>query len=158
MRHLIRKSAKLTLLIVFSVTACTADRAIDDINMGLSKTSVFDDPTPMVSQYSMIEPGEQDRMPRAYSTLPPQIGHTVDEYLPITMEENACIDCHDRRKQLLRKGWEWKVGRKLPMPDDHYGTFKQKGGSEDIAGSRYNCMQCHVPLSDAKPLVLNTFK
>ena len=158
MKHLLYKIGGCVLLLFLSTAAFSSDKVIDDINMGLSKTSVFDDPTPMTSKYSMIKPGEIDRLPKAYTTLPPQIGHTVDEYLPITMEKNDCADCHDRRKYLGRKGWEWKVGRKLPMPDDHYGTFKKKGGSEDVSGSRYNCMQCHVPLSNAKPLVENTFK
>jgi len=29
---------------------------------------------------------------------------------------------------------------------------------EDIAPQRYNCVQCHVPQANAKPLVANTFK
>ena len=29
---------------------------------------------------------------------------------------------------------------------------------EDIAPQRYNCVQCHVPQANAKPLVENTFK
>ena len=127
---------------------------IDDINMGLSKMSVFDTPTPPVAKFGNIEPGELDRLPIAYSTLPPQIGHAIDEYMPITLEENECIDCHDRRKLLKR---EWRIGKKLPMPDNHYGSFNKQGGVEDVAGARYNCTQCHVVLSDAPPLVENLF-
>lgn len=132
----------------------TESAVLDDINMGLSKESVFDIPTPPVANFATTEPGELDRLPLAYSTLPPQIGHAIDEYMPITMEENECIDCHDRRKLLKR---EWKIGKKLPMPDTHYGSFAKQGGSEDVAGSRYNCTQCHVVLSDAQPLVENLF-
>lgn len=135
-----------------------ADSAIDQLNMGLSQGGVFDAPTPTVSKFNNIEPGELDRMPKAYSTLPPQVGHTLTEYLPITLEDNECLDCHDRRKYLNRKGWSWKVGRKLPMPDDHYGTFNKQGGAEDVAGARYNCTQCHVAQTNAQPLVENTFK
>ncbi|MDJ0882216.1 MAG: nitrate reductase cytochrome c-type subunit [Gammaproteobacteria bacterium] len=132
-----------------------AGNAIEDLNMGLSKASVFDTPTPEVAEYSKSEAGKNERLPIAYSTLPPQIGHTVEEYLPITREENECADCHDRRKLLKR---EWRVGKKLPMPDNHYGSFNKQGGVEEIAGARYNCTQCHVPLSNAQPLVENTFK
>lgn len=127
---------------------------LDDINMGLSKESVFDVPTPVVSNYSKLKAGKNERLPIAYSTLPPQIGHAIDEYLPITIEDNECIDCHDRRKLLKYK---WRVGKKLPMPDSHYGSFNKQGGAEDVAGARYNCTQCHVVLSDAPPLVENTF-
>lgn len=147
-----------TLIFVASIASCAhTDSVIDDLNMGLSKSSVFDTPTPMSSSFSNIEPGEIDRMPIAYSTLPPQVGHTFDEYLPITLENNECLDCHDRRKYLNREGWNWKVGRKMPMPEDHYGSFNKQGGSEEVAGARYNCTQCHVQLSDATPLVENTF-
>jgi cytochrome c-type protein NapB len=128
--------------------------AIDDLNMGLSKESVFEVPTPSNANFPDYKPGKSDRLDKAYSTLPPQMLHRVEEYLPITLEENECLDCHDRRKLLER---EWRKGKKLPMPDDHYGTFAKKGGTEDVSGSRYNCMQCHVPTSDAKPLVDNTF-
>lgn len=129
--------------------------AVDELNMGLSKGSVFDVPTPPVSMYPTIKPGKSERLPRAYSTLPPQINHRVEEYLPITMEENECLDCHDRRKLI---GKTWKLGKKIPMPDNHYGSFQKNGGTEDVAGARYNCTQCHVPMSDAKPLVENTFR
>jgi len=146
------------LIFVGFITGCLhADSAIDDLNMGLSRVSVFDTPTPPVSKFEQIEPGELDRLPIAYSTLPPQVGHTVEEYMPITLDENECLDCHDKRKYLNRKGWDWQVGRKLPMPDNHYGSFNKQGGVEDVAGARYNCTQCHVPLSDAQPLVENTF-
>ncbi|MCP4074874.1 MAG: hypothetical protein GY744_01640 [Gammaproteobacteria bacterium] len=137
------------------ITNDYVDPAImNDINMGLSQLSVFDIPTPPVAKFGTTEPGELDRLPLAYSTLPPQIGHAIEEYMPITMEDNECIDCHDRRKHLKR---EWRVGKKLPMPDNHYGSFTSQGGVEDVAGARYNCTQCHVVLSDAPPLVENLF-
>lgn len=146
------------IIFITLISSCaTTDSSIDDATMGLSKISVFDTPTPMVPNIEEVETGESERMPIAYSTLPPQVKHTFDEYLPITLDENECIDCHDRRKYLERKGWDWKVGRKLPMPDDHYGSFNKQGGSEDVAGSRYICTQCHVQQSDATPLVDNTF-
>jgi len=148
---------KLLLLgIVIALVGCaTASNAIDDLNMGLSKTSVFDVPTPGASNYSTIKPGKSDRLEKSYHTAPPQITHTVDEYMPITLEENECLDCHDRRKLLDKT---WVIGKKLPMSDSHYGTFFKAGGVEDVAGARYNCTQCHAQQSDAKPLVSNSFK
>jgi cytochrome c-type protein NapB len=158
MKYLVTSILAGLLLISFGLSSQALDFTVNDAEIGLSKESVFDIPTPEINVYSSIEPGELERLPRAYTTLPPQVGHSFDEYLPITLEENACLDCHDRRKYLKREGWNWQVGRKLPMPDDHYGSFSQQGGSEAVAGSRYNCNQCHVPLSDAKPLVPSTFE
>ncbi|MEJ2308399.1 MAG: nitrate reductase cytochrome c-type subunit [Gammaproteobacteria bacterium] len=140
-------------IVLFSGAVAAA--AIDELNMGLSKSSVFDTPTPHAASYPDIKPGKSDRLPKAYETLPPQITHRVEEYLPITLEDNECMDCHDKRKML---GRTWQKGKKLPMPDNHYGSFEKQGGVEDVAGARYNCMQCHVPMSDARPLVENTFR
>ena len=123
--------------------------------MSLSKGSVFEIPTPEAVMYPTAKPGKTDRIPKAYSTLPPLVTHRLEEYMPITMEENECMDCHDRRKLL---GKVWKFGKKIPMPDTHYGSFGNEGSSEDVAGARYNCTQCHVAVSDAQPLVENTFK
>jgi cytochrome c-type protein NapB len=131
-----------------------ADSVIDDLNMGLSKGSVFETPTPEVATYDDKKAGKNERLPISYSTLPPQISHAIADYLPITREDNGCLDCHDRRKLLNR---EWSLGKKLPMPDSHYGSFNKQGGVENVAGARYNCTQCHVPLSNAQPLVENTF-
>ena len=64
-------------------------------------------------------------------------------------------DFHD---ELFRLGRTWQKGKKLPMLDNHYGSFAKQGGVEDVAGARYNCMQCHVPMSDASPLVENRFR
>lgn len=127
---------------------------LGDINMGLSKQSVFDIPTPVVSNYQDLNAGKNERIPIAYSTLSPQVGHTLDEYLPISLDENEFIDCLDRRKLLKRT---WREGEKLPMPDSHYGSFNSQGGIEDVAGVRYNCTQCFLLMSDAQPLVENTF-
>ena len=57
--------------------ACTSaadksstDKAIDELNMGLSKTSVFDTPTPNVYTYSDAKPGYNDRIAKAWDELP----------------------------------------------------------------------------------------
>lgn len=149
-------------LIIFGCSQLPMEKAqadsmtvVDPNSLGLSKGSVFDAPTPKPVSYSDSKPKTTKRLPKAYSTLPPQVGHSFKEYLPITLEDNECLDCHDKRKLLKRK---WKQGKKLPMPDDHYGSFEKKGGVEDVAGARYNCTQCHVPQSDAPPLVENVFK
>ena len=103
MQYLLTSVIAGMLLISYAISGQAIDSPVSDSEIGLSG-NVFDIPTPETSVYSSIEPGELDRLPRAYSTLPPQVGHTVDEYLPITLEENECLDCHDRRKYLDRKG------------------------------------------------------
>lgn len=152
-----------TLLTTLSIVGCqtggdsagnTVDTPIDESTVGIGADAVFNDPSPSAFSYPTTKAGKSDRIDRAYSTAPPLIPHIVDEYLPITMEDNECTDCHDRPKYLDRI---YVKGKKLTMPRSHYGGFKGEGEKDEVSGARYNCMQCHVPVSDAKPLVENTF-
>ena len=143
-------------LIAATIAASADDsKAIDELNMGLSKTSVFDTPTPKVYTYSDAKPGYNDRFAKAWKELPPGIPHRVDEYLPVLLEENQCLDCHDKPKYIDRpKNEDRTIKNKSPMSRNHYATE----ALEELAGARYNCMQCHVPQSNAAPLVENTFR
>ena len=130
--------------------------AIDDLNMGLSKTSVFDTPTPEPYAYSDTKPGKNDWLPRAWEGAPPQIPHRVGEYLPIVAGENQCLECHDAPEHLDQpKNMDRSRKNKSPMSRDHYADNNPEG---DVAGARFNCTQCHVPLSNASPLVDSTFR
>ena len=128
--------------------------AIDQMNMGIGEDNVFSDATPQAFAYSNVKAGKSEMIPLAYSTVPPLISHKIEDYLPITAEENGCADCHDRQSKIGKT--EHKTGKKIPMPESHYGGFNGEGDKEEVSGARYNCTQCHVPQSDAKPLIENT--
>lgn len=128
---------------------------IDQLNLGIGEDNVFSDATPDYFVYPDTKAGKSQLIPLAYSTVPPLIPHIIDEYLPITAENNECTDCHDKPTKIGRT--EHRSGRKIPMPASHYGGFHGKGDKEEVSGSRYTCTQCHVPQSDAKPLVENTY-
>jgi cytochrome c-type protein NapB len=129
--------------------------AIDQVNIGIGEDNVFSDATPTTFAYPEIKAGKSTMIPLAYSTVPPLIPHSIKKYIPITAEENACTDCHDRQDKIGKT--EHRTGKKIPMPDSHYGGFHGKGDKEEVSGSRYTCTQCHVPQSGAKPLVENTY-
>lgn len=129
--------------------------AIDELNMGLGKDAVFSNPTPFAFTYPTTKAGKSDRVTPSYHTAPPTIPHKVEEYLPITAEENECMDCHDKYNKI---GKQYVKGKKLPMPKSHYGGFAGKGIADEVSGARYTCSQCHVPVSNASPLVENTFE
>lgn len=139
------------------ITACaTADKssqaALDELNMG---ESVFDTPTPTVYTYSDAKPGYNDRLDTAWEELPPQVPHKVDEYLPVVMSDNQCLDCHDVPKYIGKPvNTDRTIKNKSPMSKEHYAS----NDLEDVSGARFNCTQCHVPLSDATPLVENTYR
>lgn len=142
------------LLFAAGHAAQAADSAIDEMNMGLSKTTVFDTPTPVSFEYGNAAPKKSEVLPRAWEGAPPQISHRIDEFLPITAEDNQCLECHEIPKYIGRA----KKG-KSPMPRDHYVDLRSSSDemSDEIVGARFVCTQCHVPQTDAPPLVENTF-
>ena len=150
---------KVKLLIMSALFAFCSNvfaTAIDELNMGLGDDAVFNNPNPAAYDYPDTKAGKSDRLKPSYHTAPPMVPHTVEKYLPITTEENGCMECHDYYDKIGKKYVKGK--KKLPMPKSHYGGFAGKGVKDEMSGARYTCTQCHVPASNAKPLVENTFK
>lgn len=85
---------------------------------------------------------------RQFVQQPPLIPHTTKGYL-ITKEFNKCLDCHS-----------WDRAADSGAPRVSVTHFKTREGKEltNISPRRYFCTQCHVPQTDAKPLVGNNFK
>lgn len=137
-----------------SVFAATQAVAAD--SMGLSKQSVFVVPEPKVYQESGQQAGQNKLLPRAYLNAPPQIPHDIADFLPITAQGNMCIACHNQPDQWGKK---LKVGEARPIPQSHFTDLRNAPGkvTDQLIGARYNCNQCHVPQTNAKPLVENTF-
>lgn len=125
-------------------------------SMGLSKTSVFDTPTPKAYHEKGGMPGSNKVLPRAYSGAPPQISHSIGDFLPITAQSNMCIACHNQPAQW---GQKREQGTATPIPPSHYTDQRNPQGKvgENLVGARYNCNQCHVSQTDAPALVGNTF-
>ena len=145
-----------TLGLIFAIAACASDGgAIDELNMGLSKASVFDTPTPNAYSYSDAKPGYNDPLPRAWENAPPQIPHGVDKFLPIVAADNQCLDCHDVPKYIDKPmNTDRTVKSKSPMSRDHYAS----NDLDEVSGARFTCTQCHVPQSNAAPLVESTYR
>lgn len=102
------------------------------------------DPTPDVLKQSVPAGG----FGRAYRQQPPMIPHKVEGY-QITTDNNACMSCHD---------WPGNVRvNAIKISETHY-VDRQGVRLDKVAGTRYFCMQCHVPQADAKPLVGNVFQ
>ena len=138
-------------------TACAAaGPAVEDSSLGLSKTSVFDAPTPAAPVYDAPPPGVPVTAPaRYFSGAPPVIPHSVEGLVPITGQINSCLGCHDKPDMIGKK----TKGVPTPMTASHYADLWTKDKpSQKVSGARYNCDQCHAPQSDAKPLVRNTLE
>lgn len=151
---------KTTMMALLAATAVTlsygalqaAENVWVDDQLGLSKTSVFDDPSPEVFQYPQTEPSAALAMPRAYSGAPPQVPHKIEVFMPITRGKNLCLTCHDKPDLI---GSVKSRGIATPMPESHYS--KAQGGALTRSDTRYICVQCHAPQADVKDLVGNTF-
>ena len=143
-----------TLGLILGITGSALGDALDEVNMGLSKTSVFDTPTPDNYVYSTAKPGGNEWLPTAWESHPPQIPHGIEKFLPVVAADNQCLDCHDTPKYIGKpKNMDRRVKNKAPMSRSHY----EDDSLETLDNARFNCTQCHVPLSDAAPLVENTY-
>ena len=93
---------------------------------------------------------ERDRPPitRTYLQQPPLIPHSIRGY-QITTNFNKCLDCHAWSR--VKESGATKIG---------ISHFKDAEGKElaNVSPRRYFCTQCHVPQTDAAPLVTNTFE
>ena len=146
------------LLVVAAIVAILGACAIGGVNdsdIGLSKTSVFNTPDPELFAYDDTRARYSKAMARAFPGAPPQVPHEVESMLPITLEDNQCLECHDRPDEI---GAESVKGGN-PMDKQHYAQVGQMGSEEGwrLSGMRFNCNQCHVPQAGVDPLVENTF-
>ncbi|MBK6868291.1 MAG: nitrate reductase cytochrome c-type subunit [Burkholderiales bacterium] len=93
---------------------------------------------------------ERDRAPydRDFVQQPPLIPHTIAGY-QITKNFNKCMDCHAFQKS--------KTSGATKVSVTHFRT-REGQELDNISPRRYFCTQCHVPQSDARPLVDNTFQ
>lgn len=110
------------------------------------------DRAPVVKSYAEKMPGvgQPNLIARTFVGQPPMVPHTIEKYVPLTIEENACLECHITDE--LR-------GQKVPkVGESHFSkTIKRKDGKPAVSMDRFQCDTCHVPQVDAKELVDTKF-
>jgi cytochrome c-type protein NapB len=126
--------------------------ALMDDAIGLSKTSVFDDPAPPEVAYSSLDPKQSGILPRFWEDAPPQVPHRLDKFLPITAKANKCLECHEEPEKIGKKA----KGKPTPMPESHY--VKSADDELTVANRRYVCTLCHAPQAEVGTLVGNSFR
>jgi cytochrome c-type protein NapB len=141
----------LPLVLLLALAGCSAGsvqpEGLTNDQVGLSPSDVSDTPEPEAAQVDGSEPGEGDEIPPAFDGAPPAIPHGIDDFLPITREENTCMMCHA----------DPDMGP--VVPESHYVDLRNAPGEvrDEIAGARQVCVSCHVPLTDAPLLRENHF-
>lgn len=84
---------------------------------------------------------------RTFKDQPPMVPHDIEGY-KINLKSNKCMRCHSKDK--AEKSGATQVG------ESHF--IDRTGKKHDkLSSGRHFCVQCHVPQTDAKPLVDNAF-
>jgi len=94
-------------------------------------------------------PGKVKAQPAAFSDAPPMIPHSVEGMVPITKNNNMCLNCH--MPQAAKAGV-------TAIPASHFeDNFKGGKKTSKLAGSRFNCTLCHAPQAMVDPVIENKF-
>jgi cytochrome c-type protein NapB len=113
---------------------------------------VFDTPAPGTTEVNTSDPGDRPTVKPGFPEQPPVVPHGIVDFLPITRDDNQCIDCHAVEEK--------EPGEPTPIPPSHYIDMRNAPGaqSDELAGARYLCISCHISPGDNEPLVGNTFE
>lgn len=96
---------------------------------------------PGINNYPGTPPGQSTKLARPYPGAPPFVPHSISG-LKVTRDRNDCVSCHG-------SGVEMSPGHVATrIPSSHFD-----GNELEVAGRRYNCLQCHVIQSGEEPPV-----
>jgi cytochrome c-type protein NapB len=141
----------IALLLYSGACGPSQETAIPDDRIGLVDADIGDTPTPPAFEDNTTEPGEMPVRPPVYLGSPPVVPHGIADFLPITREQNFCMDCHQVAEKV--------EGEPTPIPPSHYVDLRNAPdlSQDEVVGARFRCTACHVSQTDAPPLVGNRF-
>lgn len=167
-----------TLSVLISSSCLAQTKTISEKELGLRKTDLYTEKNTVgdKTDYGKDPAGTSKRIERAFENAPPMIPHDVDGMLPITINNNACVGCHEPAVAS-------SMGA-TPLPKSHFTNFRpqttlakngriEKEGKtientsdfktiakplQTLSGSRFNCSQCHTPQSVGNDAPKNNFK
>ncbi len=97
---------------------------------------------PGMNTYAADPPGETTKLPRPFTGAPPLVPHSVVEF-EISRSANDCLDCHLDGVEIE----EGHIATKVPL--SHFvNEYTREREDGQVIGTRYNCLQCHVPQSN----------
>jgi len=88
------------------------------------------------------------RVRRNYPDQPPVIPHAIEGYA-LDLNANKCMSCHARR---------FTEQSQAPMISVTHYQDREGNTLGGLAPRRYACLACHVPQTEARPLVENRFR
>jgi cytochrome c-type protein NapB len=144
---------------------------ISEDKLGLRKTTLYnEDVKPHGTSYGKEYAGSGYKIKRAFQDAPPMIPHDVTGMIPVKINDNQCISCHD---PVVAKD----MGA-TPYPPSHMTNFRPQSSyaikgentssetlshisikeEKKLVGARFNCTQCHAPQDTGVLAVPNNFK
>ena len=93
------------------------------------------------------ELNDDQRQARNWPEQPPVIPHTIQGY-QITLNANKCLTCHGR---------QFTAQSQAPMISITHFMDRDLQTLASVSARRYFCTQCHVPQTDAEPVIENQF-
>ena len=155
-----------------------AKATVTEESLGLRKTDLYSENTTVASEtkYGTATAGSGKFIERAFDNAPPMIPHDTEGMLPITINDNQCIGCHNPEVA--------KSMGATAIPKSHFTSFRPvtsiavdgaviKEGTvmlgdnktltvqhklDSLNKARFNCSQCHAPQSTGDLLVENNFR
>jgi cytochrome c-type protein NapB len=88
------------------------------------------------------------RVRRNYPDQPPLIPHAIEGYA-LDLNANKCMSCHAR---------QFTEQSQAPMISVTHYQDREGNTLGGLAPRRYACLACHVPQTEARPLVENRFR
>ena len=153
MREIVMKATFLVFGLVLGVVFIGCGSGSDAEIASFRDTTIDDDNVEFANfEYDATPAGQSQVIERSFENAPPMISHDVEGMMDITKDMNMCVTCHAPEYA--------KAMKATPVPASHlFDTFgKGKKVGKEIVASRYNCNLCHAPMTNAKPLIGNTFK
>ncbi|RMH60691.1 MAG: nitrate reductase [Calditrichaeota bacterium] len=126
------------------------DKKIPDTALSYRHAELSGEADTPMSIYSDNDPGESTRIQRSFENAPPLIPHNIEDFVPITREDNECLSCHDPN--------EAEEAEAPSVPASHLYDLRRNKPLDHVNNANYNCTLCHVPQSNAPVLIGNNFK
>jgi len=142
-----------SLIMVASYAYTEAKKTYTEGDLGIRKESLYDETkvVPVHGEPLGKKAGESKKIDRAFENSPPLVPHDISGMLPITQKDNMCVGCHMPDVASATGA--------TPIPGSHFADlYTGKSLGDNLDGNRYNCVQCHITQTTAKPPIKNLFE
>jgi len=126
------------------------DPAIADDDLSYRNEPLIADSGAPAVEFKGGEPGDNQLLARSFENAPPLIPHSLDDLLPITSDENQCLECHAPENA--------EDSEATPTPASHLYDIRRDVKLPAVNPANYNCDLCHVEQADTGELIDNLFE